>query len=95
MKLVVAGNSDGTSVRESEVEKSITPNPATDFINVDVSFLSMQESKIMIYNIFGECIISVETGLRPVSTRIDVSALPAGVYILRSGSGTYKFMIVR
>jgi hypothetical protein len=47
MKLVVAGNSDGTSVKESEEGKYITPNPATDFINVDMSFLRMQESKIV------------------------------------------------
>jgi hypothetical protein len=46
----------------------------------------MHESEIKIYNIFGECVLTVETGLRPVSTKIDISALPAGVYFVKIGA---------
>jgi hypothetical protein len=52
----------------------------------------MQESAIMIYNIFGEWVMTVETGLRPVSTKIDISALPAGVYFVRIGEKVEKFI---
>jgi hypothetical protein len=101
MKLVVAGNSDGTSVKESEEGKYITPNPATDFINVDMSFLRMQESKIEIYNIFGEIVLSTPSSLRDATPqegnkyRIDISTLPAGVYFVRVGEKFEKFIVVR
>jgi hypothetical protein len=67
-------------------ESILYPNPASDYISIDLSFLRMQESKIKIYDVVGECVLSVETGLRPVSTKIDVSALPAGVYFLKIGN---------
>jgi hypothetical protein len=46
----------------------------------------MQESEIKVFDVFGNCVQTVETGLRPVSTRIDVSTLPPGVYFLRIGN---------
>jgi hypothetical protein len=100
MKLVVAGNSDGTSVRESEEEIFISPNPASDYLTLNIPPLEKRGlggvlQEIRIFDIFGECMLTVETGLRPVSTRIDVSALPAGVYFVRIGNGVYKFSVVR
>jgi hypothetical protein len=85
----------GLGVAEKELSNSdlISPNPASDYINVDLSFLQRQESEIMIYNIFGEFVMTVETGLRPVSTRIDVSALPAGVYFVKVGNEKPKKFI--
>jgi hypothetical protein len=73
----------------------INPNPATDYLCIDLSFLRMQEFKIRIFNIFGECMLSVETGLRPVSTRIDISSLPAGVYFVKIGEKVSKFIKIQ
>jgi hypothetical protein len=101
MKLVVAGNSDGTSVKESEEGISIIPNPASDYITVDVTFLRMQESEIKIYNIFGECVLSTPSSLRDATPqegnfKIDISSLPAGVYFVKRGNDKpMKFVIVR
>jgi hypothetical protein len=78
-----------------ETQATISPNPATEYITVEVPNIEpLQE--IELYNIFGECVLSVETGLRPVSTKIDVSALPPGVYFVRVGNEKpMKFMVVR
>jgi hypothetical protein len=48
-----------------------------------MSFLRMQESEIEIFNIFGECVLTVETQNFVSLQRIDVSTLPAGIYFLR------------
>jgi hypothetical protein len=80
------GLSDIEDNFSSQNNEIISPNPASDYINVDMSFLRMHESEIKIYNIFGECVLTVETGLRPVSTKIDISALPAGVYFVKIGA---------
>jgi hypothetical protein len=99
MKLVVAGNSDGTGVKENEEGISITPNPASDYIEIvpplEKRGLGGVLQEIRIFNIFGECMLTVETGLRPVSTRIDISALPAGLYFVRIGEKIGKFIVVR
>jgi hypothetical protein len=93
----------GLGVAEKELSNSdlISPNPASDYINVDLSFLQRQESEIMIYNIFGECILTTPA-LRATppyqggDIRIDVSALPAGVYFVKVGNEKpIKFVVVR
>jgi hypothetical protein len=74
------------------------PNPATDNITIDLSsttinggidgdlsFLQKQES-VHILDVLGVKVMSVETGLRPVSTQIDISTLQPGVYFLRIGN---------
>jgi hypothetical protein len=37
-------------------------------------------------------VVSVETGLRPVSTKVDVSHLTAGVYFIKIGNKVEKFV---
>jgi hypothetical protein len=77
-------------------ELMIHPNPATDYINLipplEKRGLGGVLLPIKIFNIFGECVLTVETGLRPVSTRIDISILPAGVYFVRIGDKVIKFV---
>jgi hypothetical protein len=88
-----------TGVQENTLKEnediSISPNPTSDYINVDVSFLRMQESEIMIYNIFGECVLTVETQCIASLQRIDVSTLPEGIYFVRIGEKIGKFVVVR
>jgi hypothetical protein len=87
---------DDDNIQQSYL--SIFPNPATDFIEIgsDWSFQRMQESEIMIYNVYGECVLSVETQNFVSLQKIDVSALSAGVYFVKIGAESpRKFAIVR
>jgi hypothetical protein len=71
----------------------IAPNPASDYINVDLSFLRMQESEIKIFNIYGERVLVAQTPSSEL--RIDVSSLPEGIYFVRIGEKIGKFIVVR
>ena len=53
----------------------VYPNPAKDFINVQYDGLI---EKIFVFNFNGQCI------LQTTQTRIDISHLPQGVYIIRA-----------
>jgi uncharacterized protein (TIGR02145 family) len=82
---------DNENIIQSD-ELIISPNPASAYINVDMSFLRMQESAIKIFNIYGECVISVETIHELSLQRIDVSALPVGVYFVKINGKVSKFI---
>ncbi len=81
-------------------EIEIYPNPAGDYIVVEntlnhrVNPVVAHNSEIRIYNFLGEEVKAVETGLRPVST-IDISGFAAGVYYVRIGFITKKFVIAQ
>jgi hypothetical protein len=98
--LLIGMVTKGTSVSES-IKKDflISPNPASDYILIDTpsikSGLGGVLQPIKIYNIFGENVLPVETGLRPVSTRIDISSLPEGIYFVRIGAKIGKFVVLR
>jgi len=94
--MLLLSHFDGVSVDDpSDPELILYPNPTNDYINIIVQNIEpLQE--IGIYDIFGECVLTVETGLRPVSTKIDVSALPPGVYFVKVGKEKpMKFVVVR
>ena len=66
---------------------SIYPNPAVDQLNVTLS----QNAEIVIYNIMGQKVMSVEGHVGGNS--IDLSGLNAGVYFISAGSDTQKFIV--
>ena len=72
----------------------IYPNPSTNYIEINVgvqNFEPLQDIKI--YNTIGECVMDVETGLRPVSTiRIDISKFAPGVYFVHFNNETRMFV---
>ncbi len=55
----------------------IYPNPATDFITVD----NAQSGKLELFNASGAVLKRID--LQETSNRIDISALPVGIYTLR------------
>ena len=55
----------------------VSPNPAKDIINIQYDGLI---EKIFVFNFNGQCI------LQTTQTRIDISHLPQGVYIIRASS---------
>lgn len=85
-------NSNSIEITDSSTDILLSPNPASDYINIDFSFLRMQESAIEILNIFGECVLSVETQNIVSLQKIDISTLPAGVYFLRVDDKISKFI---
>lgn len=66
----------------------IFPNPATDFLNVEVSDLTNLEYQI--YNIQGKTVLHGSLDL--VNHRIDIKSLFSGIYFIRIGNQNYKFI---
>jgi hypothetical protein len=75
---------------EIDLSISVSPNPATDYITIDLSFQHMQESEIEIFDIFGNEIhpprLASQATPQEGNLRIDISSLNAGVYFVRIGS---------
>lgn len=76
----------------------IYPNPAGDYIEVNSSADSRQQSAdeklkedIRIYNTLGQCVITEGT-INELPMRIDISNLPIGVYYIKIGSIFEKFI---
>jgi hypothetical protein len=66
---------------------TVYPNPATDRVSVILS----QNSEVVIYNLMGQAIRTVEG--RVGANTIDLSGLNAGVYFISAGSDTQKFVV--
>jgi hypothetical protein len=80
-----------------ELDFSILPNPASEYIEISFGADSRQmtadgifEGDIRIYNTLGECLISKEQITSTVQ-RIDVSGLPNGIYFLKVNDKFNKF----
>ncbi len=96
-----------SSVEEEIISSNyIFPNPASEYIEINLERWTppsrwSPSEKIKIFNTFGECVMTVETGinvetLHPRSLRrIDISHLPIGVYYIWIGNYSEKFVVVR
>ena len=79
------GTLDVTNVTEqSEKALSVYPNPATNFILVDM------QGEVSIYDLCGKLVLQGNG-----SSRIDVSSLPEGMYFVKTKSGCNKLVINR
>ncbi|MCX7736119.1 MAG: right-handed parallel beta-helix repeat-containing protein [Candidatus Kapabacteria bacterium] len=80
----------------SDILVTIYPNPALDYIeiiyNVETGLRPASTDKINIYNILGECVLSVETQHAVSLQRIDISNLPSGLYFVRLGDLVGRFV---
>jgi len=83
-KSILTGADDNTLIETDNI--SISPNPATDFIQLHFSE-NVKLSDVEIYNVLGIKVIVTE-----YKDRIDVSGLSAGVYFLKAGNKIYKFV---
>ena len=71
----------------TEITGGVYPNPASDFIKLDMN-VSAMNSSVEIYDAYGKQVMNViYTG-----EVIDISKLTAGVYFVKTGSGTHKFV---
>jgi len=79
----------------------ILPNPASEFIEINVcrgEVTSPLLSKIKIYNSLGQCVMKSFLP-SPIGegqgVRLDVSALPVGMYFVRIGTQLQKFNVIK
>ena len=84
------------STSESELitdDVEISPNPVSDFIEIYVGSGSKPAftNEIKIYSIYGQSVLSVGT-IQELPLRIDVSMLTPGMYYIRTGNSTAKFI---
>ncbi len=79
-------NSLTTDVEIREIKKSndfnLYPNPAVSYINVDFLYMPEVETRIEIIDINGKTVY--HQTIESVTTRIDVNALPTGMYYINS-----------
>jgi hypothetical protein len=87
-------NTTSAAEQSQSPELRITPNPATDYIDVMLSEAKEPVLSVKVYDVLGVCV-----GTHPPapsregeSVRIDVSGLAAGVYFVRVGGRMYKFV---
>lgn len=112
-KAVLGKNYYKISLRGSEIDESvirwvtfesipfavaISPNPATNFILVDVSGAT-SDYELLVLDISGKLILQEKADVRSVRTRLSVEALHAGVYTVqvKAGDNTYteKISVIR
>lgn len=102
-------NNKYNSVAEVKIKSlDISPNPASDYIEISVfsnnndldnidnlAIDKTDNSLIKIYNIYGECIVS-ESGYQINGRyRIDIKDLQTGLFFIRFANYSNKFMVLR
>jgi|GEM_PF-3591258 hypothetical protein len=72
----------GLPVENDEVEFSVYPNPANNFLTIDLHNSLMHSTDFIVYNSLGQFVFidKLEKGLN--SKRIDIKSLSQGVYII-------------
>lgn len=92
--------SSGTGIEETfnTSSLSVSPNPATTMLHVNVEVLAKTNATFSITNIMGQVISRQELTLQSGnhSQRLDIAALPAGMYVLSvstdKGTLQHKFI---
>lgn len=87
---VISSESGIERINEDLIEPNITPNPASDYIKINLDRLSSfskpgKSKEIKIFNALGECVMSESIYSMTPSYRMNVSGLPAGLYFLNIG----------
>ena len=72
---------------EHNTHVTVYPNPAVDQLHVTLS----KNADIVIYNIMGQAMMNIEGHVGANS--LNISELNAGVYFVKAGSGTQKFVV--
>jgi len=85
---------DGT-----EIYCIISPNPASDYIEVNLercqTLSKCQTSEIKIFNVFGECVMTEAIHPMTASHRMNILRLPVGLYFIHIGNYSDRFVVVR
>ncbi|MEY4905902.1 MAG: hypothetical protein RLZZ292_3717, partial [Bacteroidota bacterium] len=63
---------------------SVTPNPTSDFLNVNFKFLTKSNIHLSLLNLYGEVLYEDNFSLREGSASLDLSQYPAALYFVRA-----------
>jgi len=77
-------------IEDGSLHFSVYPNPATD--QVTVRFAEKNQKKILIYNLFGSIVKTVES-TNGFQTTIGLSDIKSGVYLIKVGTKTERLIV--
>jgi len=75
-----------TGINAPTINVSVYPNPIKDYVNISIT----EDSQAIIIDLSGKTLISLT--LNAGSNRINTSALPSGVYLLKAGNKVVKLV---
>lgn len=78
-------------------ELFIAPNPASTMINVSFSIPQSQEVNMSVVDMAGRTLMSRNLGAQEgyLQEKVSVQSLPEGVYLLKVGDATKRFVVVK
>lgn len=83
---IAASCDDITSVNEDNSSHTFTiyPNPSSDLLNIETTFLKKESITIGLYNVMGVKVMNIEQEIvvGTYKEQINIKSLPAGVYFL-------------
>ena len=95
IRMVCVSTCAGAGIEEFRVQNSelrIWPNPSNSMLNLAISqFDNLKMQDVEISNTLGELVYHCQIASSS-NCQIDVSALPSGVYFIRVGTATQKFI---
>jgi M6 family metalloprotease-like protein len=85
---------EGNGIDETEVNSiQITPNPARDYIELRVTSDELQVTSIEIFDMYGKKVLSHPLIRSSSHSLINISHLPLGIYLIKTGCQTAKLVI--
>ncbi|PID88892.1 MAG: hypothetical protein CSB02_00335 [Bacteroidia bacterium] len=87
---VVMEPAEGIQAADKALGVSVYPNPANDYIEVSVSNMSVKKLNLQVYDLLGKLVQSYSTSQQ--TTRLNIKDLEKGVYILKVGNATKRFV---
>jgi Secretion system C-terminal sorting domain len=85
-ELLFSGTVSGVSELISTKNISVSPNPASDVLILDLSTVNENVASFKIYDVQGRLIKAVEKAVVNSNTSIDISDIPKGNYVLKISS---------
>ncbi len=93
------GTTTGVMNAESSFEKiDVYPNPAADYVNLNLSLKEFKNVKVDLYDLSGQSVLQEEyNNIRDKQTTLDLSNMSAGTYVLKLSlpeGNTFRKIIV-
>ncbi|AUP80863.1 T9SS type A sorting domain-containing protein [Flavivirga eckloniae] len=76
-----------SSKRFNKADFSISPNPATEMVELKFNKIATNEVHVNVYNIQGKLILNTNDTLQNNAIHINVASLESGMYFLKIGDG--------
>jgi hypothetical protein len=85
--------SRGSDITPDDVQKvAVYPNPANNVVNIDLTGVK-GKSEVSMFDVNGRLVLRRE--VNTVKTQLDISALPAGVYMIRVKNGVKEVSMTK